>query len=77
MDEQQTKTGGLMRQVGGDHYRDMKIQPIEFFLANDIPFTEGAIIKYLCRWKKKGGVQDLEKARHLLDILIEHANAVE
>jgi hypothetical protein len=61
----------LDEQVGGDHYRKMKIQPIEFILANEIPYTEGNIIKYICRWKDKGGIKDLEKIKHYCDLLIE------
>lgn len=59
-------------QVGGNHYKQVKIQPIEYILANEIPFIEGNVIKYVSRWKDKGGVEDLKKARHYLDILIEH-----
>ena len=59
-------------QVGGDHYRKMAIQPIEYILANDLGFVEGAVVKYVSRWKKKGGIEDLEKARHLLAMLLEH-----
>lgn len=59
-------------QVGGDHYKKLKIQPIEYILANEIPFPEGCVIKYVTRWKDKGGISDLEKARHFLDMLIEH-----
>ena len=58
-------------QVGGNHYREMKIQPVEYILANDIGFCEGCAIKYLSRWKSKGGVEDLRKARHFIDLLIE------
>jgi hypothetical protein len=58
------------KQVGGNHYDKMKIQPIAFIVDNDIPFIEGNIIKYVCRWKDKGGVEDLKKAKHYLDILI-------
>jgi hypothetical protein len=58
------------KQVGGNHYDKMYIQPIEFIQANDIPFIEGNIIKYVCRWRNKGGVEDLKKAKHYLDILI-------
>jgi hypothetical protein len=57
-------------QVGGSHYTDMAIQPIEYVMANGIPFAEGNVIKYVSRWRKKGGVQDLKKARHMLDVLI-------
>ena len=62
----------LDTQVGGNHYKYFKIQPIEFILANDIPFIEGSIIKYICRYKNKNGVQDLEKIKHFVDILIQH-----
>ena len=58
-------------QVDGDHYKDMKIQVVEFCHANQIPFMEGAAIKYLCRWRKKNGLRDLLKARHMIDLLIE------
>jgi hypothetical protein len=61
----------LATQVGGSHYKDLKIQPIEFIHANNIPFCEANAIKYLCRWRNKNGLQDLEKARHYIDLLIE------
>ena len=57
-------------QVAGDHYRRFKIQPIEFILANNIPFIEGNIIKYICRHRFKNKVEDLEKIKHYVDILI-------
>lgn len=62
----------LEKQVGGSHYRDMVIQPVEYILANGIGFIEGSVIKYVSRHKAKGGVEDLRKARHFLDLLIEH-----
>ena len=58
-------------QVGGDHYRKMKIQPVEFIHANNIPFIEGCIIKYAARWRDKGGIKDLEKIAHFANLLIE------
>ena len=58
-------------QVAGDHYKDLKIQPVEYIHKNNIGFCEGAAIKYLTRWKSKGGVNDLKKARHFIDMLIE------
>ena len=61
----------LDRQVGGNHYKDLAIQPIEYIHANNIPFIEGCIIKYISRWRNKNGVNDLEKAKHFLDMLIE------
>lgn len=60
----------LETQVGGDHYKSMKIQPIEYIYANNIPYLEGNVIKYISRWRSKNGLADLEKARHYLDILI-------
>lgn len=61
----------LSVQVAGDHYKKLKIQPIEYIHANGIPFAEGSAIKYLTRWRDKGGVDDLKKARHFIDLLIE------
>lgn len=61
----------LSMQEGGSHYKDLKIQPIEYIHANGIPFAEGSVIKYVTRWRAKGGIKDLEKARHFLDLLIE------
>ena len=61
----------LEKQVSGDHYKKLKIQPIEFIHANGIPFAEGCAIKYLCRWRDKGGLADLEKAKHFIELLIE------
>lgn len=58
-------------QIGGEHYKKLKIQPIEYILANDLGFIEGSIVKYATRWKDKGGRQDLEKIKHFCDILIE------
>lgn len=61
----------LDHQEGGGHYKDLKIQPIEFIHANGIPFAEGCVIKYVTRWRAKNGLADLKKARHFLDLLIE------
>lgn len=61
----------LAVQVGGDHYKSMGIQPFEYIRANGIGFAEGCVIKYVSRWRAKGGVEDLKKARHFLDLLIE------
>lgn len=58
-------------QCGGDHYKNKPVQPWDFISANNIGYLEGCAIKYLARWKDKGGVQDLLKARHYLDKLIE------
>lgn len=61
----------LNEQVGGSHYKTMKIQPVEFIQANDLNFCEGNIIKYTCRYKQKGGVEDLNKVIHYARLLIE------
>jgi hypothetical protein len=59
------------KQVGGKHYLKYKIQPVEFIIKNNIGFVEGNIIKYVLRFKEKGGVQDLEKAKHYIELLID------
>ena len=58
-------------QHGGSHYRERSIQPWDYIAANEIGFFEGNAIKYLTRWRDKGGVEDLRKARHYIDKLIE------
>lgn len=62
-------------QIGGDHYRDLAIQPAYFCHVNSIPYLEATAIKYLCRWRKKNGIEDLKKAKHFIDLLIEFENA--
>tara|TARA_R100001132_G_scaffold7023_1_gene6314 strand:+ start:39 stop:371 length:333 start_codon:yes stop_codon:yes gene_type:complete len=59
------------KQIGGAHYKDMKIQPAQFINDNKLLFAEGNAIKYICRHKHKGEVQDLEKAKHYIDMIIE------
>jgi hypothetical protein len=59
------------QQVGGAHYAVKAIQPWDFIIANNIGYLEGNIIKYISRWKDKGGVEDLKKAQHYLQKLIE------
>lgn len=60
-------------QVSGNHYLQMAIQPFELTLANDLGGVEHTIIKYVSRWPDKGGIDDVRKARHTLDFLIEDA----
>ncbi len=66
-----SQTPILHEQIGGDHYKTMAIQPAEFCHRNGIGYMEGLAIKYLCRWKKKNGVEDLKKAVHCIQLLIE------
>ena len=58
-------------QVGGSHYSRYVIQPTEFIYKNNIPFIEGNIIKYILRHREKNGIEDLKKAKHYLELLIE------
>lgn len=62
------------KQVGGQHYKKFRIQPAEFCHINNIPYLEATAIKYLCRWKDKGGIQDLDKAIHFIELLKEFSN---
>jgi hypothetical protein len=68
------KPNANTRQVGGKHYQK-PIQHWDFVIANGIPYMEAQVVKYVFRWREKNGVQDLEKARHFLDKLIETAEA--
>ncbi|MGB4467532.1 MAG: DUF3310 domain-containing protein [Azovibrio sp.] len=61
----------LQVQVGGSHYKDLAIQPVEYIHANNLGYMEGNVIKYVSRWKTKNGLADLEKAKHYIELLIE------
>jgi hypothetical protein len=58
-------------QIGGNHYKQMMIQPLEYALENNLGICEHAVVKYISRWKAKGGVDDLRKCIHYCQILIE------
>jgi hypothetical protein len=58
-------------QIGGSHYKEKGIQPIEYIMANKLSFCEGNVIKYVSRWRDKNGLDDLLKAKHYLEFLIE------
>ena len=58
-------------QVAGTHYKSKAIQPWDYIVANNLGYLEGNIVKYVSRWKDKGGVDDLRKAQHYLTKLIE------
>lgn len=64
-------TNPLDVQVGGGHYKDCAIQPVQYIHANKLGFCEGSVVKYVTRWRDKGGRADLEKAIHFLQLLIE------
>jgi hypothetical protein len=58
-------------QIGGNHYKLMMIQPTEYILANNLGWCEANVVKYISRWRSKGGVDDLRKVVHYTQILIE------
>jgi len=66
-----TKDSALSKQVAGTHYKSMAIQPVEFITKNSIGFLEGNIIKYVCRHHAKNGVDDIKKAIHYCELLLE------
>jgi hypothetical protein len=66
-----TPTTALGTQEGGAHYKNRAIQPVEYIHANGLPFIEGSVVKYITRWRDKGGVEDLKKIKHYIDLLIE------
>ena len=62
----------LDRQVGStQHYKDFKIQPVEFITANKLSFIQGNVIKYICRYDKKNGKEDIDKVIHYCELLKE------
>lgn len=61
----------LDTQIGGDHYKSMKIQPMEYSMQNGLDACQHTAIKYITRFRQKGGIQDLEKAKHCIDMLIQ------
>lgn len=65
------KAGTLSTQVGGSHYSSMAIQPVEFITKNGLTYLEGNVVKYLSRHRRKNGKEDLLKAKHYLEMLIE------
>ena len=58
------------KQIGGSHYKDFHIQPYEFISKNDLSFFQGNVIKYVCRYLNKNGIQDLEKIIHYCELEI-------
>lgn len=61
----------LKNQVGGKHYKEMAIQPVEYIHANNLGYFEGNILKYISRWRNKNGIADLQKAKHYCELLID------
>ena len=79
--QHQAQLGAKVRaneqQVGGAHYATKDIQPWDYIVANNLGYLEGNVVKYVSRWKDKGGVQDLKKAQHYLQKLIEVSENVD
>jgi hypothetical protein len=65
------KRGALDEQEGGSHYKDLAIQPVEFITANNLTFLEGCVIKRVCRHRSKNGAEDIRKAIHELNLILE------
>jgi hypothetical protein len=59
------------KQIGGKHYTGLKIAPIEFIVKNKLSFIQVCVIKYICRFENKNGVEDLEKIKHYCDLQIQ------
>lgn len=57
-------------QVGGSHYNKMQIQPVTFIMANNLSYAQGNVIKYVCRYADKNGLEDLQKAKQYIDFMI-------
>jgi hypothetical protein len=69
--QQTIASSALDIQIGGDHYKKMRVQPMEYSMANGLDACQHTIVKYVTRFREKGGIQDLEKAKHTIDLLIE------
>jgi hypothetical protein len=69
--EEDEAFNALGKQVAGNHYKDLPIQPVQYIHANALGYFEGNVIKYVSRWRKKNGIADLEKAKHYIELLIE------
>ena len=71
VDYQYNEGNAMTKQVGGDHYSKLAIQPVEYINANHLTYLQGNVIKYVTRYKDKNGLQDLQKAKHYIEMLIE------
>ena len=69
--EEDEAFNALDKQVAGNHYKDLPIQPVEYIHDNALGYFEGNVVKYISRWRKKNGIADLEKAKHYIELLIE------
>lgn len=72
MEVREDRGGAFGRQVAGNHYSKLGVQPMEYALKNNLNYAQANAIKYITRYKDKNGVEDLKKAIHCLELLIEH-----
>ena len=70
-EEEWNTASAMARQVGGSHYKECAIEPIEYIMANDLNYCEGNVIKYITRHASKGGEQDIDKVIHYCELLKE------
>jgi len=68
---QDTPSSALNIQVGGEHYKQMKIQPVEYIHANNLSFLEGNVVKYITRHKTKNKAQDIRKVIHYAQLILQ------
>lgn len=68
---QEKEASALDKQVAGGHYKDLKIQPVEYIVANNLSFLEGNIVKYTTRHRMKGGAEDIKKVIHYCELILE------
>lgn len=77
MDNEAFPTNALKKQVGGNHYSKLAIQPVDYIVKNNLGFLEGNVVKYITRWREKGGLQDLDKVIHYVELIKQfHAGMV-
>ena len=65
------------RQIGGSHYKKMKIQPYEFISKNNLSFFQGNVVKYVCRYQRKGGAEDIKKIIHYCQLELKKMRDIE
>ena len=73
--ERFSKTKATDNQVGGDHYKDCVIQPVEYIIKNKLDFLEGNVVKYITRHKTKGQEEDIRKVIHYCELILQHKYA--
>lgn len=70
-EETKQSSSALDVQAGGKHYKTMKIQPVVYITENNLSYLQGNVIKYISRYKDKNGLEDLKKAKHYIDLIME------